>query len=143
MSDGDTFSASVSDEGSTDYTQSFRFQFFVPLFYNKNADDTRDEVPASKFARLHDTLTRRFGGLNYQRARPPLVTGLWSGNRSGEPITDECYLYDIIVEPSDEHREYFRELVSQFLQDRESPLGLDQEAVLLVFSRVETLYLMR
>jgi len=68
---------------------------------------------------------------------------LWRSGASGRIFVDDNYLYDIVLDPDPSHRRYFEQLLREFLEDRDSPLGLDQEAVLLIFSQVETLYLER
>lgn len=102
MSNRDVRSTGSSGQGPARYVQAYRFQFFVPLLYNVDTDDVREQVPPSKFFLLHDELTRRFGGFTWSKARPPIVCGVWADAPGAEPVSDECFLYDTVIEPLEE-----------------------------------------
>jgi hypothetical protein len=59
-------------------------------------------------------------------------------------MPDDCYLFDIVVLPNEQDRDFFRELLAEFLEEpEEAELGLGQQAALLVLSRVEMLLVER
>jgi hypothetical protein len=129
------------------YRRAYRFQFFLPITYNPDEGGYRAVIPEEKFETLHLRLTVEFPGLNYSLGtRPPQVQGLWLDPSKEPPelMPDICRLYDIVVEPDRKHREFFRDLLAEFLLEP-SPdhLGFGQEAALLIFSRVEILYIER
>jgi hypothetical protein len=126
------------------YRHAYRFQFFIPRKYNPDAFGRQDRIRQATFNALRRRLLARFPGMNASRARPPSVEGVWLDTTATppEPMDDDCYLYDVVVEPNEEVRQFFVELLSEFLKEPDQgELGLGQKAVLLIFSRVEILYL--
>lgn len=124
------------------FVEAYRFQFFVPQSYNPDAFGHREPVPQRKFEGLHERLLAEFPGLTVSRARPPMGQGLWL-DQTANVVGDDCYLYDLIVEPDDRHRELFRHLLTELLGPRETELGLDQQAALLILTRIERLLVER
>lgn len=124
------------------YVAAYRFQFFIPREYNPDPSGQRAPIPSAKFASLNRKLGTDFPGLTTSRAQPATGQGLWT-DRAGTIQPDECYLYDIVVEPKHEYREYFASLLEELLKPPEADLGFGQEAVLLLLTPIEVLYLQR
>lgn len=127
------------------YVPALRFEFYVPRQFNPDPTGYRASIPDQKFLALHGRLTASFPGLTQRIATPPIGNGLWV-DEQGAIVTDECYLYDLILEPTTpaeagRYREYFIVLLDEFLERPDSaPLGIGQEAALLVLTHVDKLY---
>lgn len=127
------------------YVRALRFEFYVPRQYNADAVGQREPIPDEKFIALHSQLTGDFPGLTQSIAFPPIGHGMWEDD-DGVVQPDECYLYDLIVEPTASrnerwYRDYFVRLLDEFLlPPDEATLGIDQQAALLILTPIGKLY---